>query len=326
MKTISILVPEGAVPASIVDPRYMFAAVNKFLEQAGQQPLFKVQLVGLTREVALNEGAVIIRTDQLLADAGPCDLVIIPALSGDLSAALHINHDFVPWIVHRYKQGAELASLCIGAFLLAQTGLLKGRVCSTHWMFADQFRQMFPEVDLVDEKVVTDQNGIYTSGGANAYWNLLLHLVEKYTSRNMAVLAAKFFVLDIGRDSQAPFMIFMGQKKHDDEVVLRAQAHIEDSFQERLTIDELADRFGVGRRTFERRFKKATSNTVIEYVQRVKVEAAKGHLESGRKTIHEVMYEVGYNDVKAFRDVFKKVVGMSPLDYRNRYAIGSVLH
>lgn len=320
MKVISILVPETAVPAAIVDPSYMFRAVNTFLQQQGQSPLFKIQLVGITPEVALSGGSVVIRTDQLLAEDGPCDLVIIPALSGDLGAALQANRAFLPWIVKRYKQGAELASLCVGAFLLAETGLLRGSLCSTHWLFAQEFRAMFPDVTLVDERVVTDQNGIYSSGGASAYWNLLLHIVEKYTSREMAILAAKFFVLDISRESQAPFMIFRGQKKHEDAVIKQAQDLIEDRFQDRITIDDLADKFGVGRRTFERRFKKATSNTVIEYIQRVKIEAAKSQLENGRKTVAEVMYEVGYTDVKAFRDVFKRIAGMSPIDYRNHYS------
>ncbi len=325
MKTVSILVPEGAVPAAIVDPRYMFSAVNQFLIQSGQPPMFKIQLIGLSPEVTLSDGAVVIRPDLVIGDTGRSDLVIVPALSGEMKSALKANQAFVPWMVRQYKNGAELASLCIGAFLLAETGLLQGMSCSTHWMFADAFRAMFPQVNLVDERIVTDQNGIYSSGGASAYWNLLLHLVEKYTSREMAVLAAKFFVLDIGRDSQAPFAIFKGQRKHEDDVVKLAQAHIEDSFQERLTIDGIADKFGVGRRTFERRFKKATSNTVIEYIQRVKIEAAKSQLEGGRKTVNEVMYEVGYTDVKAFRDVFKKIAGMSPIDYRNRYRKVGVL-
>jgi transcriptional regulator GlxA family with amidase domain len=113
--------------------------------------------------------------------------------------------------------------------------------------------------------------------------------------------------------------MFAGQKGHKDDTVLKAQEFIEMNFSERLTVDDLSSNFSIGRRTFERRFKKATANTIIEYIQRVKVEAAKKQLETGRKTVNEVMYDVGYNDIKAFRDVFKKVTGMSPLDYRNKY-------
>jgi transcriptional regulator GlxA family with amidase domain len=212
-----------------------------------------------------------------------------------------------------------VASLCLGAFLLAETGLLNGRSCSTHWLFANEFRNRYPEVELTDDKIVTDQSGVYSSGGANSYWNLLLYLVEKYTNREMAILASKFFVLDIDRHSQSPFSIFKGQKIHNDPEIVRVQEYIESNYQDKITVDELCVKFGIARRTFERRFKKATNNTVLEYWQRVKIEAAKRQLEMSRKTVGEVMYEVGYNDTKAFRDIFKKVTSMSPVDYRNKY-------
>ena len=212
-----------------------------------------------------------------------------------------------------------MASLCLGAFILASTGLLNGKTCSTHWLFANEFRSMFAEVDLVDNKIVTDQNGLYTSGGANSYWNLLLHLVEKYTSRELAILASKFFVLDIDRKSQSPFTMFKGQKIHDDDEIKKAQEFIENNFSEKITVDELCGKFAIGRRTFERRFKKATNNTVVEYMQRVKIEAAKRSFESSRKNINEVMFDVGYTDTKAFRTVFKKITGLTPIEYRNKY-------
>lgn len=319
MKNVIILVPETAVPAAIVDPRYMFTAVNEFYKAAGHQPFFNVHLAGLTSSVNLNEGLVIIQPDLLINDVKKADLVIIPALSGSMSAALEKNAAFLPWIIDQYKSGAEVASLCVGAFLLASTGLLDGKACSTHWLFANDFRDMFPQVHLTHDRIITEQNGLYSSGGATAYWNLLLYLVEKYTSREMSVMAAKFFLLEMGREWQSPFMMFKGQKDHEDLEIVKAQEFIEKNYMSRLTVDDLSGKFGIGRRTFERRFKKATANTVIEYIQRVKIEAAKKQLESGRKTVNEVMYEVGYTDTKAFRDVFKKVVGMSPIDYRHKY-------
>jgi transcriptional regulator GlxA family with amidase domain len=319
MKTITILVPEGAVLATITDPRYMFTAANELLKSSGKNPVFRVQLAGLSREIILNDGIFTVKTDLLLRDVTRTDLIIIPALSGDMKNAIEINKDFIPWITEQYKSGSEVASLCIGAFLLAATGLLKAKQCSTHWLYAGQFREMFPEVMLVDDKIVTEQNGLYSSGGATSFWNLLLYLVEKYTDRETAIMASKYFLLDIVKNSQSPFIIFHGQKDHDDEEVKKAQEYIEMNFKDKITVDELCDMFGVGRRTFERRFKKATNNTIVEYIQRVKIEAAKKQLEGGRKTVNEIMYEVGYTDTKAFRDVFKKVAGMSPIDYRNRY-------
>lgn len=319
MKNIAIIVPYTAVIEAVADPRYIFTAVNEFLKSEEHPPLFNVQLVGLAREVKLADGLFTIHTDATIQTARHPDLIIIPALSGNLESAIRQNQEFIPWIIDQYRQGAEVASLCLGAFLLASTGLLNGKSCSTHWLFANEFRRQFPEVTLVDDKIITEQKGIYSSGGANSYWNLLLHLIEKYTSRQMAILAAKFFVLDIGRSSQSPFSMFKGQKLHNDAEIAAVQDFIEQHYQEKITVEDLCDKFGIGRRTFERRFKKATNNTVVEYMQRVKIEAAKKELEMGRKTVSEVMYEVGYNDTKAFRDVFKKITSMSPVDYRNKY-------
>jgi transcriptional regulator GlxA family with amidase domain len=319
MKTVSILVPENAVPAAIVDPQYMFSAINMFYKNAGQPPFFNVQLVGLNRDIRLNNGSVSFHPDALIQDVAHTDLIIIPAISGDIEAAIAANKDFFPWIVSHHRRGAEVASLCIGAFLLASTGLLRGKACSTHWLHAAAFKRMFPDVKMADDRVITDQNGLYTSGGANAYWNLLLYLVEKYTHREMAIMASKYFLLDTAKKSQLPFAMFKGQKNHGDDLVLAAQEYIENHFESKISVEWLADRFGVGRRTFERRFKKNTANSIIEYIQRVRIEAAKLQLEDGQKQVNEVMYAVGYNDPKAFREVFKKYTDMSPVDYRQKY-------
>jgi len=319
MKHISILVPYEAVPSAIVDPRYMFTAINQFLVSAGKQPAFEVQLVGLTAQVPLNNGAFAVNTDVLISDLKKTDLVVIPALSGDMKAMVELNKDFVPWIINQYKNGAEVASLCLGAFLLASTGLLNGKSCSTHWMSGNEFRAMFPEVAMTDGTIITEIDGLYSSGGASSYWNLLLHIIEKYTGRELAIMAAKFFAIEIDRKSQSPFVMFNGQKKHEDEPIKLAQEFIEHNYTAKLSVDGLADQFAIGRRHFERRFKKATNNTPSEYIQRVKVEAAKKQLENSSKNVNEIMYQVGYNDVKAFRAVFKKFTGLSPADYKHKY-------
>ncbi len=178
---------------------------------------------------------------------------------------------------------------------------------------------MFPDVDLVADKIITDENGIYSSGGANSYWNLLLYLLEKYTDRNMAILASKYFEIEMDRKSQSPFIMFNGQSEHQDEPIKKAQEFIETNFQDKITVDQLSSMFAIGRRSLERRFKKATCNTVSEYIQRVKIEAAKKSFEGSRKNINEVMNDVGYSDTKAFRTTFKKITGLSPVGYKNRY-------
>jgi len=319
MKHISILVPESSVVEAIADPRYMFNAVNQFLVVAGKPALFNVRLVGANKETRLENSMFSVHADALLDDIEQTDLIFIPALSGDMENAVSLNKPLVPWIVQHYHKGAEVASLCLGAFLLAGTGLLNGKKCSTHWGFANEFRAMYPDVELVDGSIITEEHRIYSSGGANSYWNLLLYLVEKYTDRETAILASKYFAIDIDRQSQASFMMFQGQKDHEDEAIKKAQDFIENNYQEKITVDQLADLCTVGRRSFERRFKKATNNSVVEYMQRVKVEAAKRSFESSRKNITEVMFDVGYTDTKAFRDVFKRITGLTPIEYRNKY-------
>ena len=325
MKSVCILVPESAVLEAVADPRYLFTAVNQFLQANGQPPLFEVQLVGMTREVRYNNGLFSVHTDKLLNEVEKTDLVIIPALFGDMKSAIHKNDALIPWIVQQYAAGAEVASLCVGAFLLASTGLLDGKRCSTHWAFAGEFRELFPEVELVDGSIITEEHNLYSSGGANSYWNLLLYLVEKYTDRDMAILASKYFAIDIDRDSQSAFMLFKGQKDHADVEVLKAQEFIEVHYSEKIAVDDLADLVVVGRRSFERRFRKATHHSVVDYIQRVKVEAAKRSFESTRRNITEVMFDVGYTDTKAFRELFKKITGLTPVEYRNKYYKDAVL-
>ncbi|WP_138990480.1 GlxA family transcriptional regulator [Larkinella sp. C7] len=319
MKHISILVPKGAILGSLEGTRQLFTQVNQFFAAKGQPPLFRVQLVGLTKETPLSGGAFTAHADAVLADVQKTDLIIIPALDGDLRLAIEKNRDFIPWITDQYRGGSEVASLCLGAFLLASTGLLKGRQCATHWMATNDFRQLFPDVNLVTERIITDEMGIYSSGGAFSYLNLILYLIEKYAGRDIAVLSAKVFAIEIDRETQSPFTIFQGQKEHEDEPVKKAQEFIEKNFQDKITIDQLADMHALGRRNLERRFKKATSNTVAEYIQRVKIEAAKKNLEISQKNINEIMYDVGYSDTKAFRTIFKKITGLSPIEYRNKY-------
>jgi transcriptional regulator GlxA family with amidase domain len=319
MKHLSILVPRQAVLGSIEGPRQVFTEMNKFLKSTGRSPLFKVQLVGCTSEVAAACGLYTIYTDAQLQDITQTDLIIIPALDGDMKKVLAENQEFLPWIIKQYKGGAEVASLCVGAFLLAGTGLLKGRQCATHWMMANDFRTMFPDVQLVEDKIITDEYGIYSSGGAFSYLNLILYLIEKQAGRDVAVFMSKAFQIDIERRSQSPFTMFRGQKAHEDEAIRQMQEFIEQNIDEKLSVNDLAVRFAIGRRNLERRFKKATSNTVVEYMQRVKIEAAKMSLESSRDNVNEVMYKVGYSDTKAFRMAFKRITGLSPVQYRNKY-------
>ncbi|RYF85189.1 MAG: helix-turn-helix domain-containing protein, partial [Chitinophagaceae bacterium] len=146
-----------------------------------------------------------------------------------------------------------------------------------------------------------------------------VYLIEKYYDRQTAVYCSKVFQIELERNSQSAFAIFTGQKQHTDTVVQQAQAYIENNIDQKISMEELSSRFAVGRRNFDRRFSKATGNTPGEYAQRVKIESAKKALERTRKTVNEIMYEVGYSDVKAFREVFRKITGVSPLEYKSKY-------
>jgi transcriptional regulator GlxA family with amidase domain len=319
MKHISILVPKKAILGSLEGSRQLLTQVNEFMKEQEAPPVFKVQLVGLSKETPLSGGLFTANADALLEDVKKTDLIIIPAIDGEIQQALENNKEFIPWIQEQYKNGAEVASLCLGAFILAATGLVNGKKCATHWAAANQFKKMFPDVHLVTEKILTDENRIYSSGGAFSYLNLILYLIEKYTGRDMAILSAKVFAIEIERTGQSSFIIFQGQKDHEDEVVKKAQEYIEKNYQEKITVDELASMFAVSRRNLERRFRKVTYNSVVEYIQRVRVEAAKMNLERTRENVNDAMYKVGYNDTKAFRTTFKKITGLSPLEYKNKY-------
>jgi transcriptional regulator GlxA family with amidase domain len=321
MKHITIAVPdgEGNNLSSIVGAYKIFTRANAYWKSIGKRELYKIEVAGVSKKVEYYEGLFSVKPHTNISAITETNLIIIPSLNHDYLKAVKKNKLLIDWIEKQYKKGAEVAAICTGAFLLASSGLLDGKSCSTHWAAADNFRAMFPKVDLQTDKLITDEHGIYTNGGAYSFLNLILYLVEKYYDRKTAIFCSKVFQIEMDRNSQSAFIIFTGQKLHEDEVVKKAQTYIESKLNERISIEHLSSRFAVGRRNFDRRFIKATGNTPLEYTQRVKIEAAKKAFETSRKTINEVMYDVGYLDVKAFREVFKKITGMSPLEYRNKY-------
>ena len=320
MKHLTIIVPDGENNlSSIVGTYKIFTRANNYWKETGRKELFKIELAGLSRQVEFYEGLFTVKPHTHISAIAKTNLIVIPSLNHNYQKAVKGNQLLIDWIEKQYKHGAEVASICTGTFLLASSGLLDGRTCSTNWAVADNFRTMFPNVDLQTDKLITDENGIYTCGGAYSFLNLIIYLVEKYFDRQTAIFCSKVFQIELDRQSQSPFIIFKGQKSHGDEMVKKAQAYIEGHLDEKISVEHLSTRFAVGRRNFDRRFIKATGNTPVEYSQRVKIESAKKAFETSRKNINEVMYDVGYSDVKAFREVFRKITGMSPLEYRSRY-------
>jgi transcriptional regulator GlxA family with amidase domain len=320
MKNVSILIPEGDFSLVNVEGlHHIFAETNKALQRSGKDPLFYFQLIGKQKSQFLKESFFSIHPNFLIDDKVRTDILIIPAIHGDIFKVMERNKDLTPWIIEQRRMGAEIISLCTGAFLLGATGLLNGKTATTHWIHANDFREFYPEVTLLDDQIMTDENGIYTSGAAYSYLNLVLYVLGKYVSREIVVFVAKIFAIDLGRESQSQFMIFQGYKNHGDEQILKAQEFIEKHYQDKITVEQVADHVILGRRNLERKFKLATAHSVVAYIQRVKVEAAKKQLEKGKKIVNDVIYDLGYADAKNFRNVFKKVVGMSPVEYRDKY-------
>ncbi|MCB0518904.1 MAG: helix-turn-helix domain-containing protein [Saprospiraceae bacterium] len=324
MKKIALLVPNGDVmPDAVVGSYFLLTQANLFLQQSGKKPVFEIQILGYKKQSLLYDGSFSVKTTHFKKVETVFDLLIVPGFTCEMEAPILENNGLIAWMKKQHvEHGTELASMCTGAFLVAATGLLDGKKCTSHWAFEQSFRRLFPKVNFLPEHIVTDDNGIYASGGAYSSLNLILYLIEKFCGKDTARWASKVFQLDIDRKSQKPFVIFNLQKAHVDEPVADAQSYIEKHFSEPLTVNGLADRFAFSRRNFVRRFKDATGNTPIEYIQRVRIEAAKRLLETTPKNINEVLYETGYSDNKSFRMVFKKITGYSPSDYRNRYGHG----
>lgn len=323
MRHLSILIPKGNVIAdTIIGSHNLFEMANnshRRREKSGTG-LFEVDMVAMAMKPYSYSKYLQITPTKTVHEIKKTDLIIIPGFVGNMEEQIQINQELVEWIrEQRIRNNAEIASLCRGAFLLAKTGLMHGKSCATHWLTHDTFKRMFPNVKLMPEKIISEDNGIYSSGGAYSFLNLLLHLIEKYYGRETAIWCAKVSEIDFDRDDQNQFVVFKGQKNHSDKEVLAIQEYIEVHFGSKISVEELAGKIATSSRNFVRRFKKATHNTPIEYIQRVRIEAAKRQLESSTMNIHEVMYAIGYNDDKTFRTIFKRYAGLTPLEYRNKY-------
>jgi transcriptional regulator GlxA family with amidase domain len=296
----------------------VFDSVNGFYEQDGLDKPFAIELLCLQGQEALSYGSypAVCPTEDAVYD-----ILFIPAFKDDAIAHnIEANKPWIPWLHRQYKHGAAIASYCTGAFLLAATGLLNGRPATTHINAWPAFYRLFPEVKVQAEAVVTEKDGIYTSGGATNSFHLMMLLLEKYCNRSVAVRAAKLFSVDMDRNLQLYFGTFTHMEDHDDELVRRAQEEIKKNYRTAATIEEIITDVPASRRNLVRRFKQVTGLTPIEYLQKTRIEAAKQMLETSRYSVLEVMLQSGYNDLKTFRSLFKKNVGMTPKMYRDKFS------
>ncbi|MEZ0540838.1 GlxA family transcriptional regulator [Fibrella arboris] len=325
MKTISLLVYEDAVLASISGVIDLLVATNGYAQQIGQPAPFRLELVSeQQKHIQLNVPAQFICT-KTLAEITHTDLIIVPAFYVEPDEALTKNKILIDWIAAQYEQGTEVASLCLGSYFLAEAGILSGRSCTSHWKAFDDLQRRYPDVQVLTDSVMTDKEGIYTSGGALLSWNLILYLIEKFCGRDLCIGISRMFNIDLARASQSYFAVFQGQRQHEDQDILKAQTFIETNFHLPISVERIASEANMSKRNFIRRFKSATQNTPQEYLQRVKIESAKKALEKDRDDVSSIMYDVGYNDVKTFRKVFKQITGLTPQDYRRKYSRDSLL-
>ncbi|MDF1695769.1 MAG: helix-turn-helix domain-containing protein [Saprospiraceae bacterium] len=323
MKHLSILIPEGdLILDTIVGTLNLFKMANSYSKRIGktQEDVFALDLVGLTKEPIICHKFFEVKPTKSLEEVDTTNVVVISSITGNIDQALEKNESLINWIrMQRIKNDAEVVSLCRSAFILAETGLLNGKSCATHWAVHQKFEKKYEKIQLMPEKIISEDNGIYSSGGAYSFLNMIVYLIERYYGREVAIWCSKMGEIDFDRINQNQFIIFNGQKDHADESIKEVQLYIEKNFEEKLSVDELAKMFAGSNRNFIRRFKKATSNTPFEYIQRVRIEVAKKNFESSTSNINEVMYSVGYNDEKAFRKTFKKYTGLSPFEYRKKF-------
>ncbi|MDR6783495.1 transcriptional regulator GlxA family with amidase domain [Pedobacter africanus] len=302
--------------AAILD---VFDTVNSYYEANGQEALFNVSILYAAN--SSNEVPVFNQyVPQPLNASGKQDLVLIPAFATqDVHTAVQENLEFIPWLRQQHQKGVELASFCTGAFLLGASGLLNGKNATTHIHACTSFAANYPDVYLRPSEVVTYDHGIYTSGGATSTFHLLLRLIHNYANRETAIRVAKVFAIDMNRGQQSYFGTFVPPRDHGDELVAQTQLCIENSYNKAATVEDILQQIPASRRNIERRFKMATGNTLIEYLQKTRIEVAKKLLEQTNQSILEIMLNSGYNDLKAFRQLFKKNSGMTPKDYRDKF-------
>ncbi len=254
--------------------------------------------------------------DQLARDAEGLDLVLVPAIGPDVHTVRRRFGVEVAWLREAARSSTRLASVCTGAFVLGETGLLNGRSATTHWLFGRTFRRRFPEVKLELDRLVVDAGQFLSSGGSNSFYDLALYIVEQNLGREMAMTVARHLLLDTDRVVQTPFMAFSPQKRHGDQIITAAQQIMETEYRTSLSIEQLAARLGLSDRSLKRRFKQATGDSPIVYLQRLRVEDARRRLSETDESVEEISYAVGYESVGFFRTVFKRHTGAGPQNYR----------
>ena len=321
MKNVTLLLQDNF-------PLSTFAIVNDIFKAAGvfwnilmgypPEPCFRTTTVSGDGQPVTTIDGLEIKVDGALGDTTDTDLIVIVPSITPLKPVTD-PEPTISWLQDAHARGVHIASICTGAFLLADTGLLNNKTATTHWGFVSAFQHRYPAVSLKPEKLITDEGDLFCAGGANAGGDLALYLIAKYMGKETAYRTARALLMDPDRKSQAPYMIFRFEKHHDDHRIIEIQTYMEKNVDTPFTIETLAQMAGMSRRTFERRFKTATGDSPGQYLQRIRIEYAKQFLETGGKTFDEITFHVGYQDPSTFRKMFTRTTGLSPNAYREKF-------
>ncbi|MDO6442919.1 GlxA family transcriptional regulator [Marinobacter sp. 2_MG-2023] len=304
-----------------------FSVANYCSNQSGAQsaPLFDCQIVTVDdKPVRGYSGAVITPTIQ--RRDFQADLIVMGSSVEAAVGADRLDQTLAPaiplhgWLRDAVAKGTVVASVCTGSFVLAEAGLLDDQVATTHWRAASLFRSRYPHIRMDADQLLVDNGQIICAGGASAFVDLCVHLVERFASPAVALACSKMLVLDGRRIEQTPYMALYSQKAHQDDAIRKAQTWLEEHYADPVTIDEVAAVAGLGARTFKRRFKEATGETPIGYLQHLRVEGAKHLLESSREQTARIIWSVGYEDASSFRRLFKRIAGCTMEQYRKRFS------
>ncbi len=322
MKNLGLIVPFDYKLLSIAAILDVFETVNRIYAEEKRDLPFSIYIIRTPEEIEKlgntfhDYPALSVKSDL------KADVVLIPSFTTtNMAETLRKNQSYIPWLRRQYEAGSVIASFCTGTFLFGASGLLNGRLATTHIDACSKFSMAFPAVILKPDSVVTTDGRLYTSGGSTSTFHLLLRLIQKYCGNEMTVRIAKIFAIDMDRYKQSYFGTFAPNHNHTDELVKKVQDNIENMFREIGTLEDLIKDIPSSRRNFVRRFKVATGIPPIGYLQNVRIESAKKQLEQTNRNINEIIEHTGYSDPKSFRKVFNKLVGMTPMEYRDKFKV-----
>ncbi len=283
--------------------------------------LFETEIAAVLREPVLTNGGVWVQPDIEIESAKESDLILIPPRMYACLPEEKEGSLIIPWIKKSYQKGSRIGAMCTGSFLLAATGLLDGKIATTNWLFVNKFKCQFPKVILKPERILTEDRGLICSGAITAMYNLALVVIEMFGSKELSRKCSKILLVDQHRESQLPYMATVFFKQHGDSQILNAQSWLEENHASQFTIDDVANVVGMSPRHFKRRFKKATGENPLRYLQQLRLEIAKTMLETSDENIEMITQQIGYEDSRTFRRLFKQYTSLSPREYRSKFLI-----